>query len=535
MNTNFTFSAPLFLKEIQTPANDLSASQSAARDTFKTKQSQQQSSRHSDVTENKQSSDARTEGKNSVAEKERSFSDYVRDAVTTQRTKDSVSADVSSDGGSHNVEDLRADISKLLEDIAAQVLDTAESGAKGQDAALVLDGSQNDDGEKSPLDTLLSLLSGIINTESEDQGDALLTAEKLENLSDTADLLSLLSDKLDALRALLSSEEFVVTSNLSADELQALKDQLARALDEEEDFNELALLNDILTKTAALVKPGSEVSARKQLIDTDKINQIGHQKSDRYDYRYSLDGRAAAAGQEASSDQNSNQFRDALLSAKTGNNSGAQGAAPSSTQGQTTLAAFLGADSALTFSQSSGLYNYNIALPQNFVAGVTSAASASSLVMQAQSAVQSHPATQTVMASIQKYGTGKENTRIRIQLDPPELGRVEVKMSLNSDNSSKVVLTAEKPETFMMLQRDAHVLEKALQDAGIETDGSSLEFALADEGFDFNQDNKRGGGHDQGGTGSSGSDETGDIQMVEATMDWQVDPRTGRMHYNVLV
>ncbi len=525
MNTNFTFSAPLLLKEIQTPANDQSASQSAARESFETKQTQQ---------ENKVVTKTADTDPSNVAEKKKAFSDYVRDAVTSQRSKDNLSADVRGDGGSQDIEDLRADISKLLEDIAAQVLDTASDTDKARDdAPLVLDGSESQDNDQTPLDTLLSLLSGIINTDGEEKGDELLMADEVEKLSETADLLSLLSDKLEALRALLSSDKFVLTSNLSADELQALKDQLAKALDEEENFNELALLNDILSKTAALVKPDPQVSARKQLISADKINQIGHQQSERYDYRYTLDGRAAAAGQDASGDRNSGQFRDALLAARTGS-SGGESSSHSSSQSQTSLTAFLATDGALTFSQANGIFGFNGALPQQGAAHISTTTTVSSLVTQAQSATQPHPATQTVMASIQKYGTGKENTRIRIQLDPPELGRVEVKMSLNSDNSSKVVLTAEKPETFMMLQRDAHMLEKALNDAGLETDGGSLEFALADEGFDFNQDNKRGGGHDQGGTGSS-SGESEDAQLVEATMDWQIDPRTGRMHYNVLV
>ena len=85
-------------------------------------------------------------------------------------------------------------------------------------------------------------------------------------------------------------------------------------------------------------------------------------------------------------------------------------------------------------------------------------------------------------------------------------------------------------ETYLMLQRDAQLLERALQDAGLDADGG-LSFELAEHGFDFDQNNQRGGGHDNGGTGAS--DEGEEIEILESTMTWSVDPETGHTRYDI--
>lgn len=153
---------------------------------------------------------------------------------------------------------------------------------------------------------------------------------------------------------------------------------------------------------------------------------------------------------------------------------------------------------------------------------------------QAQSAAHAHPATNLVAATIKSAVASGESKAITIQLNPSELGRVEVKMEFGSDKTLKAVITAEKPETFMMMQRDAHVLERALQEAGLDTQGG-LSFELAEHGFEFDQHNKRGGGHDNGGTGAGNNGEDAlDDTLIETEMTWRVDPETGHMRYNIL-
>ncbi len=152
--------------------------------------------------------------------------------------------------------------------------------------------------------------------------------------------------------------------------------------------------------------------------------------------------------------------------------------------------------------------------------------SLTSLVTQAQSASQPHPATQVVAATIQKSAANGETKDLTLQLDPPELGRVEIKMSFGKDKAIKAVLTVEKQETFLMLQRDSGALERSLQDAGLDL-SEGVSFELADDAHDFSQN----GRHDESHSGQKGtqSDETGTI--IESTMTWAVNPDTGHMHY----
>ncbi len=68
--------------------------------------------------------------------------------------------------------------------------------------------------------------------------------------------------------------------------------------------------------------------------------------------------------------------------------------------------------------------------------------------------------------------------RINIQLRPESLGRVDVRMELSHDGRVTATVTADNKDTLDMLQRDARGLEKALQDAGLQTDSGSLSFNL---------------------------------------------------------
>lgn len=163
-------------------------------------------------------------------------------------------------------------------------------------------------------------------------------------------------------------------------------------------------------------------------------------------------------------------------------------------------------------------------------AQMSSMAAMTSVVTQSPAASQPHPGTQMVAASLQKGAASGEAKSIRIQLDPPELGRVEIRMEFGKDKTVKAVLMAEKPETFMMLQRDAQLLERALQDAGLEADGDSLSFELAQDNQDFNQDGRHDGSRNK--TGKDGNE--GEEEIIETTMTWQVDPESGHMRYNIL-
>lgn len=159
-----------------------------------------------------------------------------------------------------------------------------------------------------------------------------------------------------------------------------------------------------------------------------------------------------------------------------------------------------------------------------------SAANLASLVTGTQNAAQSHSATQVIAATIQKNAAGGENKDITLQLDPPELGRMKIKLEFGENKTLKTVMVIEKPETFAMLQRDAHVLERAIQDIGLDSGG--MEFELAQHEGDFRND----GGHDGNGGYAGGDTGQGNKEeIIETRMDWYVDPQTGLTRYDVLV
>ncbi len=158
---------------------------------------------------------------------------------------------------------------------------------------------------------------------------------------------------------------------------------------------------------------------------------------------------------------------------------------------------------------------------------VTSLGTLTNLVTQAHAASQPHPAVQVVAATISKAAANGETKNITLQLEPPELGRVEVRMSFSKDKTVKAIVVAEKPETHLMLQRDGNLLERALFDSGLDANGSSLSFELAHEGYDFNG---RGGD----GNGSYARNEGAPEEIIESTMTWRVDPETGHMRYSIL-
>ena len=69
-----------------------------------------------------------------------------------------------------------------------------------------------------------------------------------------------------------------------------------------------------------------------------------------------------------------------------------------------------------------------------------------------------------------------------IRLDPPELGRVDVRLSIDAGGKAQAHLTADQPSTLSMLQKDAPVLTRALRDAGLDVSQSGLNFSLRGQG-----------------------------------------------------
>ena len=84
-----------------------------------------------------------------------------------------------------------------------------------------------------------------------------------------------------------------------------------------------------------------------------------------------------------------------------------------------------------------------------------------------------------------------------IRLDPPDLGRVEIRLSIDATGKASAHVSAEQPQTLDLLQKDAPTLTRALRDAGLNVAQNGLNFSLrqqqGDAGASGNQ-NRAGNG-----------------------------------------
>ena len=74
-------------------------------------------------------------------------------------------------------------------------------------------------------------------------------------------------------------------------------------------------------------------------------------------------------------------------------------------------------------------------------------------------------------------------SRFQIRLDPPELGRIDVRMQVDGDGNVHARMTVERAETLDLMQRDQRSLEKALAQAGLDSGKTNLEFSLRQNPF----------------------------------------------------
>lgn len=100
----------------------------------------------------------------------------------------------------------------------------------------------------------------------------------------------------------------------------------------------------------------------------------------------------------------------------------------------------------------------------------------------AAAATTSHAVDTAALASSIATHAKDGHSRFEIRLDPPELGRVDVKLKVGSDGEVRAHLIVERSETLDMMMRDQRGLERALENAGLKTDGSGLQFSLRDQG-----------------------------------------------------
>lgn len=89
--------------------------------------------------------------------------------------------------------------------------------------------------------------------------------------------------------------------------------------------------------------------------------------------------------------------------------------------------------------------------------------------------------------------------QFEIRLDPPELGRVDVRLSIDATGKAQAHLSADQPQTLDLLQKDSSSLTQALRDAGLDVSQNGLNFSLRGQ----NQQSGEGGKSTSRGAGLS--------------------------------
>jgi flagellar hook-length control protein FliK len=113
------------------------------------------------------------------------------------------------------------------------------------------------------------------------------------------------------------------------------------------------------------------------------------------------------------------------------------------------------------------------------VQGVAATSQAARAAVAAQASLP-HAATQQVMVQVQKFPITKD-TQLSISLNPAELGRVDVKIMIDQHGKATAIIMADKPETLALLQKDGQHLEKALQQAGLNSSAQDLHYSLKEQ------------------------------------------------------
>jgi flagellar hook-length control protein FliK len=120
----------------------------------------------------------------------------------------------------------------------------------------------------------------------------------------------------------------------------------------------------------------------------------------------------------------------------------------------------------------------------------------SSFMAELKQSLQALPPHEQIAVQIQN-AMQNGSSRMTVDLQPAELGRVEIKLDVDKDKKVSATIVADRPATLDLLQRDAKALERALQQAGLQADSGSLSFSLRDTGG-------QSGGQGQGGNGRAG-------------------------------
>ncbi|MET0182160.1 MAG: flagellar hook-length control protein FliK [Caulobacterales bacterium] len=112
------------------------------------------------------------------------------------------------------------------------------------------------------------------------------------------------------------------------------------------------------------------------------------------------------------------------------------------------------------------------------IPGENNATSASSDVSAKETSHNVASAANQVTREIVRRHTGG-GTQFELRLDPPELGRVDVKIEVSKDHKVTALITADSPQALSDLARAAREIESSLQSAGLDLSENGLSFDLS--------------------------------------------------------
>jgi flagellar hook-length control protein FliK len=120
---------------------------------------------------------------------------------------------------------------------------------------------------------------------------------------------------------------------------------------------------------------------------------------------------------------------------------------------------------------ATALPNFGFVAANTLSPGATSAAASGTAVPLAGLAV--------AIASRAQAGS----TQFDIRLDPPELGRIDVRLGVDGNGQATTHVTVDRPDTLQLLQNQQPQLQQALEQAGLKTADNGLQFTLRDQSF----------------------------------------------------
>lgn len=126
--------------------------------------------------------------------------------------------------------------------------------------------------------------------------------------------------------------------------------------------------------------------------------------------------------------------------------------------------------------------NLGAAAPANTANPATAATTAAAAApAPAQTPAVAVPLSGLAVEIVTQADAGRNHFEIR--LDPPDLGRINVKLDVDSNGSVTTHLVVDRADTLDLLKRDAPSLERALQQAGLKTSDHALDFSLRQHSF----------------------------------------------------